>query len=135
MSTATNRFAKLWSRGAWPSVPLIVVFAGLDLCFGSLIWALDRADLPYLMFILAGCVAAQAPLLPAWLVWGNGPLWRRLAFHFGVGGVLATFGLIGMLPRVYPSEGVQTPLMVGLSLPMISVATSAPLWAMRVFFG
>lgn len=135
MTTAARRVANIWSRSAWPSVPLIAAFAVLDLCVGSLMNALDRADLPYLMFVLAGCVAAQAPLLSAWLVWGNGPLWRRLAFHFSVAGVLATFGLIGMLPVVYPSEGVQGPLMVGLSLPTVSVAVSAPLWAMRVFFG
>lgn len=94
------------------------------------------------MAIGAGAFAAQFGILPAWLVWGERPLWQRLVMHWGLVAGLTLVWLLGFAlaaaadgPRSPPPDMLQELALSLLYLPAISLGIEAPLWATRFFFG
>jgi hypothetical protein len=87
-----------------------------------------------LMLACAGCVMAQGCLLAAWLAWSDQPLCQRLLRHWTVAAFLYLVWLAG-LAWGFPDRLAMVGKMVGLSVPLISIAAQLPLWFARQVFG
>lgn len=132
-----NLWEDLAAIGLQPCVLFAACLALCNLSFGFLAEVLDHSDAELLILPLAGCLVAEAAILPAWLVWASRPLWQRLLGHVGVALALFVLWYLGMLVwhlRSY-DDRVKVPAMFLFSLPAVSVGVSAPLWLMRLFFG
>jgi hypothetical protein len=81
-----------------------------------------------------GCVLAQGCLLAAWLAWGDQPFWQRALRHWIVAAILYLVWVAG-LALGQPNQFRQLSMMVGLSVPLISIAAQLPLWMARQMFG
>ena len=94
--------------------------------------------LPIVFFPLwqsaVGCTLAQGCLLAAWLAWGEEPFWQRLLWHWIVAAVLYLVWVAG-LALGQPNQFRQLSMMVGLSVPLMSIAAQLPLWIARQIFG
>lgn len=87
----------------------------------------------------AGSVGAQAALLAILLVWGPGPLWRRLAWHWGLAAALfAAWGIgfaMAQSSRVFSNLFPLRELLITiLGLPLLSLACQAGPWLFRIYF-
>jgi hypothetical protein len=89
-----------------------------------------------------GIVLAQFAVLPAWLVWGDRPLWERLAIHWALAIGLSLAWVMGMAMAAgatssgpLPSDFVRIVVMMFLCLPAVSLGIECPLWATRFLFG
>jgi hypothetical protein len=115
---------------------LIVVSLASNLLMMPLFSQVPR--LPILVFPLllatVGCVLAQGCLLAAWLAWGDQPYWQRLLWHWIVAAILYLAWMAG-LALGQPSQFRQLGMLVGLSVPLISIAAQLPLWIARQAFG
>jgi hypothetical protein len=81
-----------------------------------------------------GCTLAQGCLLAAWLAWGDRPFWQRLLRHWIVAAILFLVW-VGGLALGQPNQFRQLSMMVGLSVPLMSIAAQLPLWIARQLFG
>ena len=81
-----------------------------------------------------GCTLAQGCLLAAWLAWGDQPFWQRLLRHWIVAAILYLVWVAG-LALGQPNQFRQLSMMVGLSVPLMSIAAQLPLWIARQMFG
>jgi hypothetical protein len=90
---------------------------------------------PFAAFLgVLGCVLAQGNLLAAWLAWSEGPLLTRLITHWTIAALLylvwaAGFRLSG------DSHFSESSIVVGLFVPLVSLAAQTPLWIARQSFG
>lgn len=86
-----------------------------------------------------GCTLAQGCLLAAWLAWGEKPFWERLLRHWIVAAILYLVWVAGFWLAKgaidQPSQFRPLSLMVGLSVPLLSIAAQLPLWMARQMFG
>jgi hypothetical protein len=86
-----------------------------------------------------GCTLAQGCLLAAWLAWGSQPFWQRALRHWIVAAILYLVWVAGLwLARQalgQPDQFRQVSMMVGLSVPLMSIAAQLPLWMARQMFG
>jgi hypothetical protein len=101
-----------------------------------------------------GCILAQGCLLAAWLAWGDQPFWQRLLRHWIVAAILYLVWVAGLwmaglwVARLsaavlsgagqalaQPNQFRQLSMMVGLSVPLMSIAAQLPLWIARQMFG
>jgi hypothetical protein len=94
--------------------------------------------LPILAFPLwlacVGCVLAQGCLLAAWLAWSEEPFWQRILRHWIVAAILYLVWAAG-LALGQPSQFSPLSMMVGLSVPLMSIAAQLPLWIARQTLG
>jgi len=93
--------------------------------------------LPVVFFPLlqatVGCTLAQGCLLAAWLAWGDQPFWQRLLRHWLVAAMLYLVWVAGL--AVGQPDQFHLSMMVGLSVPLMSIAAQLPLWIARQTFG
>lgn len=129
----------------WLVSPTWLGLFGLALLFGLvnvsvfvLMEYIHKRDLAApIVYCCFGVIAAQPCVLSAWLAWGGGPFWKRLALHWGAAYGLAIVWLIGAVLSEGPGDrDVREPLeIVPFSLPLLGLAVQLPLWAARVGFG
>jgi hypothetical protein len=86
-------------------------------------------------FALVGCTLAQGNLLAAWLVWSEGPFFRRLLLHWGVAGLLCWLWIAGLALVARPNDMAMVGSIVVLAVPLVSIAAQLPLWVARLVFG
>jgi hypothetical protein len=86
-----------------------------------------------------GSILAQGCLLAAWLAWGDQPYWQRALRHWIVAAILYLVWVAGLWVGVralgQPNQFRPLSLMVGLSVPLMSIAAQLPLWIARQIFG
>ena len=87
-----------------------------------------------LFLAVIGCVLAQGNLLAAWLAWCDEPFFTRLTRHWIVATLLYLVWAAG-LALGQLSHFAEVSLMVGLSVPLVSVSAQLPLWIARQTFG
>ena len=135
----TARIVPAASNDRSPSVLLALLIAislasdFLMLLAFAMIPALPMVFFPILQAIL-GCTLAQGCLLAAWLAWGDQPFWQRLLRHWIVAAILYLVWVAG-LALGQPNQLRQFSMMVGLSVPLMSIAAQLPLWIVRQMFG
>jgi hypothetical protein len=109
----------------------------------AMIPALPPVFFPLLMATL-GSTLAQGCLLAAWLAWGDQPFWQRFLRHWLVAAILYFVWVAGLwvagqyldlLTKGLTNQFRQIRMLVGLSLPLISIAAQLPLWISRQMFG
>jgi hypothetical protein len=137
--TETARIHYTASNDRSPSVLLVLLIAiSLAADFLMVLALAMIPALPVFFFPLLlatmGCTMAQGCLLAAWLAWGDQPFWQRLLRHWIVAAILYLIWMAG-LALGQPSQFGQLSLMVGLSVPLISIAAQLPLWMARLMFG
>jgi hypothetical protein len=99
----------------------------------AMIPALPMVYFPLLQATV-GCTLAQGCLLAAWLAWGYQPFWQRALRHWIVAAILYLVWVAG-LALGQPNQFRQLSMMVGLSVPLMSIAAQLPLWIARQMFG
>jgi hypothetical protein len=86
-----------------------------------------------------GCTLAQGCLLAAWLAWGDQPFGQRLMRHWIVAVSLYLVWVAGLwVVRGALGQSGQfrlLSLMVGLAVPLLSIAAQLPLWVARHMLG
>src|SRR5262245_53323621 len=101
-----------------------------------------------------GCTLAQGCLLAAWLAWSDQPFRQRLLRHWIVAAILYLVWVAGLwmtglwVTRLsaavlsgagqalgQPNQFRQLSMIVGLSVPLMSVAAQLPLWIARQMLG
>jgi hypothetical protein len=83
-----------------------------------------------------GCVLAQGCLLAAWLAWSERPFWQRLLWHWIVAAILYGVWVIGLALSQPGQPGLsRLSKMIGLSVPLMSIAAQMPLWIARQTLG
>jgi hypothetical protein len=92
----------------------------------------------YLLLVL-GAIGAQAAVLSIYLVWGEGPLWQRLAWHWAVAAVALfawCFGFaLAEASWVFTDNFPKRELLALVcGLPVISLACQAVPWLFRYYF-
>ena len=90
------------------------------------------------LFLAAvGCVLAQGNLLAAWLAWSDQPFGQRLTWHWIVAAILYLVWVAGLAisATVAPVSFAEVSSVVGLSVPLVSIAAQTPLWIARQIFG
>lgn len=87
-----------------------------------------------LLMASIGCVLAQGCLLAAWLAWSDQPLWERLLQHWTVAAILYLVWVAGLAVGL-PQQFTMASAMVGLAVPLVSIAAQLPLWFARQTFG
>ncbi len=128
---------------AWPPLLVCALGFGIGTLFGPpIVAAIARDGNESMVFVVAagiGSLIAQFGVLPAWLVWGTGPFWKRLLVHWGLAIGLAIawlFGLMLVVPSLgWPHHVARDLAIMGLCLPGFSLGIEAPLWTTRIFFG
>ena len=135
----TARIAPVASNDRSPSALLALLIA-ISLAsdfFMVLAFAMIPA-LPMIFFPLmqatVGCTLAQGCLLAAWLAWDYQPFWQRLLRHWIVAAILYLVWVAG-LALGQPDQVRKLSMMVGLSVPLMSIAAQLPLWIARQMFG
>src|SRR5688500_12040209 len=83
---------------------------------------------------VVGCVLAQGCLLAAWLAWGDQPFGQRLARHWTIAAISYFVWTVGMAFSALSRFG-EVRSVVGLSVPLVSIAAQTPLWIARQTFG
>ncbi|HEX5104670.1 MAG TPA: hypothetical protein VFV87_12705 [Pirellulaceae bacterium] len=119
-------------------IGVAILFALANLTIFALMENISSRDLAApLVYWLFGAIAAQPAVLSAWLVWGSGSFWKRLALHWGAAYGLAILWLIGAVAAEGPRDGdIRNALeIVPFSLPLLGLAIQLPLWAARMGFG
>lgn len=87
-----------------------------------------------LWLTIVGCVLAQGNLLAAWLAWSDRPFWERFTRHWTVAAMLYLIWAAGLaLSQLSLFAGVSS--VVGLSVPLVSIAAQIPLWIARQTLG
>lgn len=87
-----------------------------------------------LLLAIVGCVLAQGCLLAAWLALGDQPFWQRLTRHWIVAAILYLVWAAGLAVG-QNSQLAVVGIMVGLSVPLVSIGAQMPLWFARQAFG
>ena len=142
----------VWPQAA-PEAPLagsegpLVVAIGLGVIFASgnfavcpLMAAFNRADWGALpVFVLIGAILAQAGLLSAGLVFGDGSLWVRMIVCWGTAvflwGCWAAGRLTVALFCVWSFDWGEQLRFGVLSIPLVGLAIQSPLWLVRCYLG
>ena len=91
----------------------------------------------FCVLAIAGSIAAQASLLAILMVYGAGPLWRRLLWHWGLALIAVLGWCVGFTLIFAGRRGAtdaQTFVAVVLGLPLIALACQAPHWLLRIYF-
>jgi hypothetical protein len=83
---------------------------------------------------IVGCVLAQGNLLAAWLTWSDQPFGRRLTRHWIIAATLYLIWVAG-LALGQRNQFAEATSIVGLSVPLVSIAAQLPLWIARQAFG
>jgi hypothetical protein len=142
---ATRSLRPLWELPAWWQLASISVASCLLMVPAAV--GLQRVAEPLAVvagFIALGSVLAQGCLLAVWLAWGDAPFGRRLLHHWVAASVLCLLWLAGLFLVLlagtllgFRSDGEQPAVAftVAMTVPLISLATQFPLWAMRQLFG
>ena len=115
---------------------LIAVCLACDFLMVPILTLLSRrpfVGFPLLM-VSVGCVLAQVHLLAAWLVWSDQPFLHRLLRHWIIAAILYIVWAAGLALGL-PSRFALASAMVGLSVPLVSIAAQLPLWLTRQTFG
>ena len=92
-------------------------------------------------FAVLGSIGAQAAAITILLVFAQGPLWMRLAWHWVLALViLFTWGLgfaFAESDWVFTSANFPDEefLALVMGLPLVSLICQAPLWLFRLYFG
>src|SRR6185295_16274509 len=115
---------------------LVVVCLACDFLMMPILVSISTLGGPGAALFLGvlGCVLAQGNLLAAWLAWSEGPFVTRLMRHWAIAALLyliwaAGFALTGL------NQFRQFSMLVGLSVPVVSLAAQTPLWIARQSFG
>jgi hypothetical protein len=87
-----------------------------------------------LLMASVGCVLAQGCLLAAWLAWSDQPFGQRLLRHWIIAAILFLVWAAGLALGL-PNRFAPVSSMVGLSVPLVSIAAQLPLWIARQTFG
>lgn len=158
MVIETARIAPAASNDGAPSALLVLLIAiSLAADFFMVLAFVMIPALPMIFFPLwqatVGCTLAQGCLLAAWLAWGEEPFWDRFLRHWIVASILCLVWVAGLwmtgfwvaqLTPVLSGAGQalarinqlrQLSMMVGLSVPLMSIAAQLPLWIARQMFG
>jgi hypothetical protein len=135
----TARIAPAASNDRSPSALLALLIAiSLASDFLMMLAPARIAALPIVFFPLlqatVGCTLAQGCLLAAWAAWGDQPFWQRTLLHWIVAAILYLVWVAG-LALGQPNQFRQLSMMVGLSVPLVSIAAQLPLWIARQMFG
>ena len=135
----TARIVSVASNDRSPSALLALLIA-ISLA-SDFLMVLAMAMIPALPIVYfpllqatVGCTLAQGCLLAAWLAWGYQPFWQRLLRHWIVAAILYLVWVAG-LALFQPNQFRQLSMMVGLSVPLMSIAAQLPLWIARQMFG
>jgi hypothetical protein len=100
---------------------------------------------PAMLIILAigGAIAAEAALLTVLVVWGAGPLWRRLAWHWGLaavlllawcGGWLWSYGYLIFQPANYRYR-FDDARIFACGFLLFALLLQAMPWLLRIYLG
>ena len=140
----TTRIVPAASNDRFPSALLALLIAislasdFLMVLAPAIIPALPIVYFPLLQATV-GCALAQGCLLAAWLAWGYQPFWQRLLRHWIVAAILYLVWVAGLWVAGQalgqPDQFRQLSMMVGLSVPLMSIAAQLPLWIARQMFG
>jgi hypothetical protein len=87
-----------------------------------------------LFLAIVGCVLAQGNLLAAWLAWCEGPFFTRLTRHWIVAAILYLVWAAGLALSQF-GQFAEASSVVGLTVPLVSIAAQTPLWIARQTFG
>jgi hypothetical protein len=87
-----------------------------------------------LMLSTLGCTLAQGCLLATWLAWGCEPFWQRFRCHWIIAGVLYLVWVAGVALG-QPDQFYRVCLIVGLLVPLMSLAAQLPPWIARYMLG
>lgn len=119
-------------------IGLALLFGLVNVSVFALMENIRQRDLAApIVYCCFGVIAAQPCVLSAWLAWGGGSFWKRLALHWGAAYGLAFVWLIGAILTEGPTDReVREALeIVPFSLPLLGLAVQLPLWAARVGSG
>src|SRR5689334_2020212 len=120
-------------------VVLVAACAVMDFSVGPVFESLRTAGPKVIvaayLFGLVGCILGQGNVLAAWLAWSEGPFLRRLARHWIAAVLLYGAGAIGVTIAALPHEARVACVMIGLAVPLVSLAAQFPLWVTRQWFG
>jgi hypothetical protein len=119
------------------AIGLASLFVLADFVIAPLMYAGFRSPSEWLSgitVICLGLIAAQAAVLSAWLVWGQGPFLWRLLIHWGIAGVCCWIWIAGLATVARGTELIDGHCVAALSLAIISAAIQAPLWLARQVF-
>jgi hypothetical protein len=93
--------------------------------------------LAYLSLVL-GSLGGQAAVLTVLVVWGSGPLWLRLVWHWGLALVAFTAWavgfVVGLSDRGLPYNSDEGLRMALFGLPLVALACQLAPWLMKVYF-
>lgn len=89
--------------------------------------------------LVAGSMGGQAAILTVLLVWGAGPLWLRMAWHWGLVLVAFSAWVFGFLVALMDQFGrtgfpAEELLAAVLGLPLIALACQLAPWLVKLYF-
>jgi hypothetical protein len=115
---------------------LILLCLACDFFMMPLLAVMPRTPILCFPLLLAsvGCALAQMCLLAAWLAWSDQPFGQRLGWHWIIAAILYAVWAAGLACGL-PSRFVLAGSLVGLSIPLVSIAAQLPLWFARQAFG
>lgn len=119
---------------AWLAVMLVLAFLVADFSISPLMYAAGGSPKDFGFFLIPigfGIIAAQAAVLSAWLVWGEGPFLWRLLYHWGIVAVCCWVWIAGLATRARGTDLIDGHCVLALSMAIVSAAIQAPLWLTR----
>jgi hypothetical protein len=132
-----------------PSLTMII-FVALVLCVPGNVLIVPVSEgptppSPWTLFVTAigGSIGAQAALLAVLVVWGAGPLWRRLVWHWGLAAVLLlawcagwmwTYGHMIYQPRGHRYELTEARVFA-CGILLFALLVQAVPWLLRIYLG
>lgn len=124
----------------WPILLIVLPMAAANFAIPSLMQHLRPTEpAATMVYICLGLIPAEAALLSIGLVFGSGAFSWRLAIHWGSATLLclSSFGGLwySISPREIPERSLQFALQMACLLPLIGLATQAPLWLARFVLG
>lgn len=123
----------------WSMLVIAMPLAVVDVAVAPLMECISpQKPASVVVYTCFGLIPAQAALLTIGLVFGDGPLWRRLLIYWICALLLIVAWFVGFQYSLgYPFSYRHWPEAIRgvCALPLISLAVQAPLWTIRCFFG
>ncbi len=123
----------------WPILVIVLPMAAGNFAVSRLMNDLMPSEPAAVMvYICLGVIPAEAALLSIGLVFGSGSFSWRLFCHWGLAALLCLSSVAGLwylTPRDIPQYDLMFALQVVCLLPLIGLATQAPLWLARFVLG